>query len=75
MGISLSTEPSIQRWGEGFQGTASPVLGSLAKREAAEKMKGTEQDAALVNNQCLSQLVLDSVTYTADQISTLGAVT
>lgn len=47
IGISLSTEPSIHRCGEGFQGTASPVLGSLAKREAAEKMRGTEHDAAL----------------------------
>ena len=35
MGISLSTEPSIHRCGEGFHGTASPVLGSLARSEAA----------------------------------------
>ncbi len=44
--MSLSTEPSIHLWGEGFQGTASPVLGSLARRAAAVYMNGTEQDAA-----------------------------
>ena len=49
MGISLSTEPSIHRCGEGFHGTASPVLGSLARSEAAVKIHGTEQDAALGN--------------------------
>ena len=47
MGMSLSTDPSIHLCGEGSQGTASPVLGSFASREAAEKMNGTEHDAAL----------------------------
>ena len=35
--------------GEGFQGTAWLVFGSLASREAAVKTKGTEHDAALAN--------------------------
>ena len=34
IGMSLSTEPSIHRCGEGFHGTASPVLGSLARMVA-----------------------------------------
>lgn len=47
IGRSLSTEPSIQCCGEGFQGTSFPVLGSFASSEAAVNTKGTEQDAAL----------------------------
>jgi hypothetical protein len=48
MGRSLSTEPSIQLASDvWFHGTAFPVLGSLAKIEAAEKRNGTEQDAQL----------------------------
>jgi hypothetical protein len=47
IGRSLSTDPSIQRWGDGFHGTASPVFGSFAKSDAAEKIKGTEHEAAL----------------------------
>lgn len=72
--MSLSTEPSIQRCGEAFQGIASPVFGSFASIDAAEKMNGTEQDAAL--SSVSSQSYNDGcMTYTADQISTLGAVT
>ena len=47
MGRSLSTEPSIQRWGDAFQGCARPVFGSFARISEEEKMKGTEQDAAM----------------------------
>ena len=44
--MSLSTEPSIHLCGEGFQGTAFPVLGSFASNAAAVYMNGTEQEAA-----------------------------
>lgn len=47
MGMSLSTDPSIHRCGEGFHGAVFPVLGSLASKVAEEKITGTEQEAAL----------------------------
>lgn len=52
IGRSLSTEPSIQRCavrdGDGpFQGTLSPVVGSLARIEEGVNTKGTEQEVAL----------------------------
>lgn len=77
MGRSLSTEPSIQRCGEGFQGTASPVFGSLARIVAAEKTRGTEHEAALRIDQyegILANKTVSIDTHTADQIKTLGAV-
>lgn len=48
MGKSLSTEPSIHpSFGVGSQGTSFPVARSFAFKDAAEKMKGTEQEAQL----------------------------
>ena len=75
MGMSLSTDPSIHRCGDGSQGTASPVLGSLASSDAAVYTNGTEHEAAL---RYVSELGADDKrrsTYTADQMRTLGAVT
>lgn len=75
IGRSLSTEPSIQPAGDEFQGTASPVRGSFARSGAGEKTRGTLQLAAL---HCVSQRrdsIVATRTYTADQMSTFGAVT
>ncbi len=54
---------------------ASPVLGSFASNDAAEKRKGTEQEAALRRFSLRKDIALLAGTYTADQINTLGAET